>query len=205
MFGAILGSKLDPRLDHIINVQLLAGDDFGVGLCDQTQVKGNPRRDFMCLEGGYGYYNYKHKARHLIPKYPAGFYFGKETCQKTMPGAEICQPGDVLTIVVQRENLKSPGGGIPSRSRFGSARDLTFDPMGNLQDSRKHTISFYRNGEDMGFHLRNISGTFYLSLNFYYVNSKVRLLSDYNFLKEHRCWARKQIPRYVNNVSNQSS
>jgi len=204
-FGTILGSKLDPRLDHIINVQLLTGIEFGVGLCDQDQVKDNPRRDFMCLEGGYGYYNYKHTSSRFKPKYPAGFYFGKETCQKRMPKADICQPGDVLTIVIQRENLKSLGGNIRSRSNIASARDLTFDPMGNLQDSRKHTISFYKNGEDMGFHLRNVSGTFYLCLNFYFVDSRVRLLSEYNFLKEHRCWARKQIPRLMNLVSKESS
>jgi len=33
-FGAVLGSKLDPRLDHVINVQLVDGVEFGVGICD---------------------------------------------------------------------------------------------------------------------------------------------------------------------------
>jgi len=166
--------------------------EFGVGLCDQAQLKNNPRRDFMCLEGGYGYYNYQNKSRHMKPKYPPGFYFAEETCHKTRNEAEICQPGDVLTIVVQREICKSPTGGIRSRS---CALDVTFDPMDNLQNSRTHTISFYKNGADMGFHLRNVMGTFYLCLNFYFVESKVRLVSEYNFQKENRCWARKQIPR----------
>jgi len=166
--------------------------EFGVGLCDQAQLKNNPRRDFMCLEGGYGYYNYQNKSRHMKPKYPPGFYFAEETCHKTRNEAEICQPGDVLTIVVQREICKSPAGGIRSRSY---ALDVTFDPMDNLQSSRTHTISFYKNGADMGFHLRNVMGTFYLCLNFYFVESKVRLVSEYNFQKENRCWARKQIPR----------
>jgi len=193
-FGAVLGSKLDSRLDHIINVQLVAGIEFGVGVCSKSQVYANPRRDFMCLEGGYGYYNYKTKSAHMKPKYPPGFYFEKETCRKTRSEAEICQPGDVLTIVIQRENVMSPGGGIHTRSRFGSARDLTFDPMENLNYSSKHTMSFYKNGEDMGFHLRNLRGTYYLCLNFYFVESKVRLLSEYNFRKVHRSWVSKQIP-----------
>jgi len=204
-FGTVLGSKLDPRFDHIINVQLLAGVEFGIGLCNQDQVKDNPMRDFMSQEGGYGYYNYRNTSSHLKPKYPPGFYFGKETCQKTRIEAEICQPGDVITIVIQREALKFPDGGIRSRSRFGSARDLTFDPMDNLQESHKHTISFYKNGEDMGFHLRNVMGTLHLCLTFYFVDTKVRLLSEYNFLREHRCRARKQIHRLLNLVSNESS
>jgi len=205
-FGTVLGSKLDPRLDHIINIQLLAGFEFGVGLCNQAQIKDNPRRDFMCIEGGYGYYNYKNNSTHLKPKYPAGFYFGKEICHKKIRAeAEICQPGDVLSIVVQRENLKSPGGGIRSRSRYGSTRDLTYDPMNNLQASPKHTISFYKNGQDMGSHLRDVMGTFYLCLNFYFVESKLRLISEYDFLREHRLWARKQIPQLPNHVSNESS
>jgi len=154
----------------------------------------------MCLEGGYGYYNYKTKSAHMKPKYPPGFYYEKETCHKTRNEAKICQPGDVLTIVIQRENLKSPGGGIHVRSRFSS-----IDPMDNLEDSSKHTISFYKNGEDMGFHLGNLMGTFYLCLNFYFVDSKVRLLSEYNFRKEHRFWVRKQIPRLLNHVYNGSS
>jgi len=193
-FGAVLGSKLDSRLDHIINVQLVAGVEFGVGVCNQNQVKENPRRDFMCLEGGYGYYNYKTKSAHMKPKYPPGFYFEKETCRKMRKEAEICQPGDVLTIVIQRENVMSPGGGIDARSRFGSDRDITFDPMENLEYSPKQTISFYKNGEDMGFHLRNLKGAFYLCLNFYFVESKVRLLSEYNFRKVHRAWVCRQIP-----------
>jgi len=196
-FGAVLGSKLDPRLDHIINIKLVAGIEFGVGVCDQCQAKEKPRRDFMCLEGGYGYYNYKTKSAHMKPKYPPGFYFEKETCHKTRTETDICLPGDVLTIVIQRENLNSPGGGIYSRSRFGSARDLTLDPMENLQGSSKHIISFYKNGKDMGFHLRNVMGTFYLCLNFYFVESKVKLLSDYNFRKVHRAWLRKQNPRIL--------
>merc|ERR1719228_41886 len=87
-FGAVLGSKLDPRLDHVINVQLTDGIEFGVGICDEKQVKMPTTRDFMCLEGGYGYYNYKTKSSHKIRKQ-----------------ADILHPGDVLTIVIQRENV----------------------------------------------------------------------------------------------------
>jgi len=48
-FGAVLGTKLDPRVDHIINVQLVDGVEFGVGICDSTQLNQNSRRDFMCM------------------------------------------------------------------------------------------------------------------------------------------------------------
>jgi len=194
-FGAVLGSKLDPRLDHIINVQLLDGVEFGVGICDASQMYKNSRRDFMCIEGGYGYYNYKTKSARLKPKYPPGFYYLVQTCRKLRNEADICRAGDVLTIVVQRENVKSPGGGSHSRSIFGSERDLKCDPMVNLKATVKHTLSFYKNGEDMGFHLRNLIGPFYLCLNYYFVESKVRLLSDYNFRKEHRRWLRLQSRR----------
>merc|ERR1719397_601455 len=159
----------------------------------------NPTRDFMCVDGGYGYYNYKTKSPNMKPKYPPGFYYEKETCHKTRSEAEICLPGDVLTIVIQRENFKPPGGGINSRSGSSCVRNPTFDPMKNLKDSSKRTISFYKNGEDMGFHLGNVMGTFYLCPNFYYVDSKVRLLSGYNFRKKHRYWARKhthQLPNH---------
>jgi hypothetical protein len=145
-FGTVVGSKLDPRFDHIINIKLVAGVEFGVGVCDQCQAKEKPRRDFMCLQGGYGYYNYKTKSAHLKPKYPPGFYFEKETCYKTRKEADICLPGDVLTIVIQRENLKSPGGSICSRPRSESARDLSLDPLEYFQDSSKHIISFYKTG-----------------------------------------------------------
>jgi len=85
-------------------------------------------------------------------------------------------------MVVQREKLKSPGGG----------KDDIFDPVNYLIASAKHSISFYKNGEDMGFHLQNLVGPFYLCLNYYFVSSKVRLLSDYNFRKKHRRFLRRQ-------------
>jgi len=101
----------------------------------------------------------------------------------------------VLTIVVQRENVMTPGGGIYSRSRFGSDRDLKFDPLDNLKAMLKHTLSFYKNGEDMGFHLQGLIGPFYLCLNYYFVESEVRLLSDYNFRKKNQKWLRLQSRR----------
>jgi len=191
-FGAVLGTKLDPRLDHVVNVQLVDGIEFGVGICDESQLKKNTRRDFMCIEGGYGYYNYKTKSARMKPKYPPGLYYQVQTCQKIRNEADICRPGDVLTMVIQRENMKSPGGGINFRSRFGSARDLTFNPMHNLKSSSKYALSFYKNGEDMGFHLRNLQGPFYLCLNYYFVESKIRLLSDYNFRKTYQKRKRQQ-------------
>jgi len=205
-FGAVLGSKLDPRLDHVINVQLVDGVEFGVGICDESQVKTHTRRDFMCIEGGYGYYNYKTKSSRLKPKYPPGLYYEVQTCRRIRDEAEICQAGDVLTMVIQRENVKSPGGGIYIRSRFGSERDLTYNPMNNLKASSRYTLSFYKNGEDMGFHLRNLEGPFYMCLNYYFVESRIRLLSDYKFRKVYQQRARElqmnmQIPRMMNKGS----
>jgi len=203
-FGAVLGSKLDPRLDHVINFQLVEGIEFGVGICDESQVKTNSRRDFMCIDGGYGYYNYKTKSARMKPKYPPGLYYHVQTCQKIRDEAEICLPGDVLTMVIQRENLQSPGGGV--RSKFGSDRDLICNPMHNLKASSSYTLSFYKNGEDMGFHLRNLEGQFYMCLNYYFVESKIRLLSDYNFRRIYykrvrRLQRNQQKPRMSNRRS----
>jgi len=194
-FGAVLGTKLDPRVDHIINVQLVDGVEFGVGICDSTQLNLTSRRDFMCMEGGYGYYNYKTKSARLKPKYPPGLYYKVQTCHKIRDEADICRVGDVLTMVVQRENIKSPGGGSNVRSRFGSERDLKVDPMLNLEATTKHTLSFYKNGEDMGFHLSNLKGPLYMCLNYYFVESKVKVLSDYNFRKKYHQRLRFQMRR----------
>jgi len=142
----------------------------------------------MCIDGGYGYYNYKTKSSRLKPKYPPGLYYQVQSCRKRRDEADICKPGDVLTIVVQRENAKSPGGGNYLRSLFGSERD----PMDNLEATAEHSLSFFKNGEDMGFHLEKLIGPFYLCLNYYFVESKIRLLSDYNFLKSYQQWLRSQ-------------
>jgi len=190
-FGAVMGSKLDPRLDHVINVQLVDGVEFGAGICDESQLNKNTRRDFMCIEGGYGYYNYKTKKAGMKPKYPPGLYYLVQTCQKIRNDADIFQVGDVLTMVIQRENVKFPGGGINLRSSFGSERDRIFNPMHNLKASSRYTLSFYKNGEDMGYHLRNLEGPFYMCLNYYFVECKIRLLSDYNFRKKYKQWAGK--------------
>jgi len=198
-FGAVLGSKLDPRLDHVINIQLVEGVEFGVGICDKTQLKKNARRDFMCIAGGYGYYNYKTKSARMKPKYPPGLYYQVQTCRKTINEADICRAGDVLTMVIQRETVKFPGGGVHFRSRLGSDRDLGVDPMGNLEEAARYTLSFYKNGEDMGFHLRNLVGPFYMCLNYYFVESKLRVLSDYNFRKKQQHWVRIQSRRVSEN------
>jgi hypothetical protein len=182
-FGAVMGSKLDPRLDHVINFQLVDGVEFGVGICDESHLREITRRDFMCMEGGYGYYNYKTKSARLKPKYPPGLYYQIQACRKIRAETDICLAGDVLTMVIQRENVKTAGGGINSRSRFGCDRDLEFNPMENLEASSRFSLSFYKTGEDMGFHLRNLKGPFHICLNYYFVNSKIRLLSDYNFRK----------------------
>jgi len=204
-FGAVLGTKLDPRVDHIINFQLVDGVEFGVGISDSTQLNLSARRDFMCMEGGYGYYNYKTKSTRLKPKYPPGFYYQVQNCHKIRNEAEICRAGDVLTMVIQRENVKSPGGGSCARSRFGIERDLEVDPMFNLVATTKHTLSFYKNGEDMSFHLRNLIGPFYMCLNYYFVESKVRVLSDYNFRKKYRQRLRFQMRQALDRDSKELS
>jgi len=122
----------------------------------------------------------------MKPKYLLGLY-----C-KIIQETDICRVGDVLTMVIQRENVKFPGGGVHVRSRFGNERDLRFDPMNNLKESAWYTLSFYKNGKDMGFHIRNLAGPFYMCLNYYFVESKLRVLSDYNFRKEQEHWVRIQ-------------
>jgi len=185
-YGAVLGLKLDPRLDHVINVQVLDGVEFGIGICDSTHLKKISQRDFMCLEGGYGYYNYK-KTTQLKPKYPPGLYYHAQTCRKQISDAEICRVGDVITMVVQREKL--PGGGNHTRSKFYVESN---DPMDKLVETEKHTLSFYKNGQDMGLHLQNLKGPFYMCLNYYFVKSKMRLLSKYNFRRKYQQWLRHQ-------------
>jgi len=90
-FGAVLGNKLDPRVDHIINVQLVDGVEFGVGICDSTQSNLTTRWDFLCMEGGYGFYNYKTISFRMKPKYPPGFYYQVQTCYKIRDEAMIVE------------------------------------------------------------------------------------------------------------------
>jgi len=207
-FGAVLGSNLDPRLDHVVNLQLVDGVEFGVGICDESHLSKNTRRDFMCIGGGYGYYNYKSKSARMKPKYPPGFYYQVETCRKIRNETDIFRAGDVLTMVIQRENVETPGGGVNLRSRFGSGRDLKFNPMNNLKASLSYTLSFYKNGEDMGFHLGNLKGPFYICLNYYFEDSKIRLLSDYNFRKMYKqrdLQRLKQMTKTMNKTGTRSS
>lgn len=175
--GVVLGSELDPRLDHVINVQLLDGVEFGIGICDETQINADTMRDFMCMKGGYGYYNYKKESSRMKLKSPPGFYWKIRACRKIRNEADICQTGDVLTMVIQRQNKK------PSHQ----------NPMLNLKATDKYTLSFYKNGEDMGFHLRNLKGRFNICLNYYFSSSKLKLLSDYNFRRHHQQWIRSQL------------
>jgi len=170
--GVVLGSKLDPRLDHVVSLQLLDGVEFGFGICDETQLNENSMRDFMCQKGGYGYYNYKKESARMKLKSPPGFYWQIRTCRKIRHEAEICLPGDVLTMVIQRQTRRAHGK----------------NPMLKLQLAEKYTLSFYKNGEDMRFHLRNLKGPFHICLNYYFSSCKVRLLSDYDFRREHRQW-----------------
>jgi len=202
-FGAIMGSYLDPRVDHVINVRLEEGIEFGVGICDESQKLKATKRDFMCIGGGFGYYNYKTKSPRMKPKYPPGLYYQNNTCQKQRPEEDICKTGDIITIVIQRENVPTPipGGGVSRRSRISSRLSqfgINTHPhksglsMNSVGVGRHGTVSlsYFKNGEDMGFHLRNLKGPFYLCLNYYFVESKVRILSDYRFMA-----ARKQVVR----------
>jgi len=170
--GVVLGSALDPRFDHVVNLQLVDGVEFGFGICDETQLKEKSMRDFMCQKGGYGYYNYKKESARMKLKSPPGFYWQIRKCRKIRNEAEICLPGDVLTMVVQRQNVNSHQQ----------------DPMLKLMTAERYTISFYKNGQDMRFHLRNLQGPFHICLNYYFSSCKVRLLSDYNFRRNYQQW-----------------
>jgi len=170
--GVVLGSALDPRIDHVVNLQLVDGVEFGFGICDETQINESSMRDFMCQKGGYGYYNYKKESARMKLKSPPGFYWQIRTCRKLRSECGIFLPGDVLTMVVQRQNVKSHEQ----------------DPMLKLVRAERYTLSFYKNGEDMRFHLRNLKGPFHISLNYYFSPCTVRLLSDYNFRRNHQQW-----------------
>lgn len=199
-FGAVMGSRLDPNVDHIINIKLVEGIEFGVGVCDEQMQKHEgegTKRDFMCLKGGFGYYNYRTKSPRMKPKYPPGLYYQSSTCKKERNEEHIARAGDVLTMVIQRQDVYNnvqPGGGGQS-SRYGSSinrRPAEWDVKKERVNENYRrgenglvSLSYYCNGEDMGFHLRNLRGPsagFRLCMNYYFVESTVRLLSDWRFI-----------------------
>lgn len=188
-FGAVAGTHLDPRVDHVISVRLDMGVEFGLGICDEHQMKSEPtKRDFMCCEGGFGYYNYKTKSARMKPKYPPGLY-----CQTNAPvlvrdERDIVKEGDVLTMVIQRQDVPTTGNPLPgggSDNKEEDKEDLR-GPIKTLRPGRDGLISlsYYLNGKSMGFNLTNLKpkgGRFYVCLNYYFVESTVRVLSDYKF------------------------
>lgn len=157
-FGAVLGERLDPCLDHIVSVALVEGVEFGMGVCNKKNIKMAAKRDFMCEKGGWGYYNYKVKYKGMKPKYPPGWYAETHDCVMRQPEEEILKEGDVLTMVISREGVGADGRG---------------------KGTGKFSIRYYKNGEDMNFAFFGLTGPLSLCCNFYFMKSAIRILSDH--------------------------
>jgi len=157
-FGAVLGQRLNPKLDHIINVQVVDGVEFGIGVCNTKNIKMAAKRDFMCEKGGWGYYNYKPKYVGMKPKYPCGWYSETHDCVMRQEETDILGLHDILTMVIAREGLDSTGRG---------------------KGSGKHSIRYYKNGVEMGFAFTGLQGPLSLCCNFYFMKSAIQILSDH--------------------------
>lgn len=201
-FGAVLGTKLDMRCDHVISIRLDEGVEFGLGLCDEWQAKAEPtKRDFMCCSGGFGYYNYKTKSPRMKPKYPPGLYCQTNACHNVRDEDMIVKAGDTLTMVIQRQDvfqdvqMVAPGGGVDSsRSSAGRLR-RTRGPVKTTKPGIDGlvSLSYFINGKPMdGFNLINLRGPFYVCLNYYFMESTIRLLSDFRFRAVHARHMREQ-------------
>jgi len=164
-FGAVLGERLDTHLDHIVSVKLEEGIEFGLGVCNKKNQKMDARRDFMCEKGGWGYYNYKVKYAGMKPKYPPGWYAETHRCVKRQDDAKILQLGDVLTMVISREGVGSDGRG---------------------RGTGKFSIRYYKNGKCMEFAFNGLRGPLALCCNFYFMESSIRILSDYKLRRAGR-------------------
>jgi len=204
-FGAVLGTKLDMRCDHVISVRLDEGIEFGLGLCDEWQSKTEPtKRDFMCCSGGFGYYNYKTKSPRMKPKYPPGLYCQTNACHNVRDEEKIVKAGDTLTMVIQRQDVfedvrtVAPGGGLESPRSQAYRLRRTRGPVKTTKPGIDGlvSLSYFLNGKPMdGFNLVNLRGPFFLCLNYYFVESTIRLLSNYRFRAVHARHLREQAKR----------
>lgn len=172
LFGVVLGSKLNPNVDHVISIRLTDGIEFGVGVASEENVKKDTKRDFMCEDGGWGYYNYKTKHQGTRPKYPSGWYSQKHECMRKQPESDIIYPEDVVTITIMREGLTGPNSRVHPADVYNGPR----------KGNGRFTIRYFKNGRVMGtkdneFH--NIPGPLQLCLNYYFMSSTLKILSDF--------------------------
>lgn len=158
-FGAVVGQPLEPTMDHIVNVKLKEGVEFGIGACNPENEKMAGKRDFMCEPGGWGYYNYRVKGNGKKPKYPPGWYAQTHTVDKRQKKDEILTEGDVMTMLFIRE--------LPQSAAAYRAK------------TKKWTIRFYKNGVEMPHFFKGIKGPLRLCCNFYFMKSSIQILSDY--------------------------
>jgi len=163
-FGVVSGTALDPRVDHIINIRVVDGVEFGFGVCTDENESMERKRDFLCERGGWGYYNYKSKFVGMNPKYPSGWYSQTHQCVKSLDEYAVLMGGDVLTMTVTRQGL----------SGFD---DSVWD--GPCEGNGKHTLRFYKNNRPMGHEIRDVQGKLSICLNYYFMATTVRLLSDF--------------------------
>lgn len=164
LFGVINGSLLDPDVDHVINIRIDDGVEFGFGVCSEANARMDKKRDFMCEKGGWGYYNYKPKFVGMKPKYPAGWYTQTHQCVGNFDGNNVLMCGDVLTMTVTRQGLLDFDRGV-------------WD--GPCEGNGKHTLRFYKNNISMGHEIRDVQGKLSICLNYYFMSTTVRLLSDH--------------------------
>lgn len=167
LFGVVTGPRLNPNTDHIINLRLDDGIEFGIGVATKENVQKDAKRDFMCEKGGWGYYNYKTKSRGTKPKYPAGWYSEEHDCIMQLPEEDILYVGDIITMTVTRDGVT------------GGAEEDPFS--GPRPGNGLYTVRYFKNGCSMQQEIKGIQGPLYLCLNYYFMSSTVRLLSD------HKC------------------
>lgn len=161
-FGVVLGTALDPSVDHVISLRVDDGVEFGLGVCTKDNAQSGPKRDFMCEKGGWGYYNYKSKFVGMKPKYPSGWYKQTHSCMKQYPEDQVLLGGDVLTMTVTREGLNS-----------------SYNYSKPARGNGCYTIGFFKNDKNMGCVFHNIKGDLNMCLNYYFMATTVRLLSDH--------------------------
>jgi len=161
-FGVVLGSSLDPSVDHVITLRVDDGVEFGIGVCTNKNASCDAKRDFMCEAEGWGYYNYKSKFVGMKPKYPSGWYKETHSCMKHYPEDEVLMGGDILTMTVTREGL-----------------DKSYDYSKPALGNGRFTVGFFKNDKPMGQIFNGIKGNLHLCLNYYFMATTIRLLSDH--------------------------
>merc|ERR1712048_1217630 len=94
--------------------------------------------------------------------YPSGWYKQTHSCMKHYPEETVLMGGDVLTLTITRE-------GLTKEEQF------TGPKLGN----GKFTIGFFKNDKPMSCIFRGIEGQLHLCLNYYFMATTIRLLSNH--------------------------